>query len=271
MSTAGMLVPYFRLAGREILPSQKSDCTYCRQIIEHRGRNLFPGIFFACSKTAEAFTVHASDRFNLLHKVFFMVLVRRLSQWFIPAFLAAVMGCQDAPSKVNLPAEAHDEHEHEHHYDSVRDAIEELTTLRNVIRDSFAKNDQDAAHEPLHEVGHVLEMIPELAKKENVSAENQAIVEKSVETLMTAFGAVDKTMHGQEGSTYTEEAGKIDAALTELSTACGVTADVPATTPEAGEKAAEPEAAESSSPAADAPTEKPDAPVESPAEAPLKP
>jgi len=201
-----------------------------------------------------------------------MVLVRRFSVLVVPVFLTVVVGCQDAPSKVNLPPESHEhEHEHEHHYDSVKDAIEELTTLRNVIRDSFAKNDQDAAHDPLHEVGHVLEMIPELAKKENVSAENQVIVEKAVETLMTAFGAVDKTMHGQEGSTYTEESEKIDAALAELSAACGVTADAPATTPEAEEKAAAPDAAESAAPAAEPAAEQPAAPAETPAEAPAKP
>jgi hypothetical protein len=240
-----MCVPHFRLGGREILSLPKSDCTYRQKVFASRVLNLF-------------------------HKVFFMVLVRRFSALVVPAILAVVVGCQDAPSNVNLPPESH-EHEHEHHYDSVKDAIEELTTLRNVIRDSFAKNDQDTAHEPLHEVGHVLEMIPELAKKENVSAENQAIVEKAVETLMTAFGDVDKTMHGQEGSTYTEEAKKIDTALAELSAACGVTAEVPAATPESEEKAAAPEALESAAPAAEPATEQPATPAETPTEAPAKP
>jgi hypothetical protein len=98
----------------------------------------------------------------------------------------------------------------------------ELTSMRNTIRDSFAKNDQDTAHDPLHEVGHVLEAIPELAKKEKVTAENQAAIEKSVNDLMDAFGRVDKTMHGQEGSTYSEESATIDAALEALSQACGL-------------------------------------------------
>ena len=39
-------------------------------------------------------------------------------------------------------------------------------------------------------------------------------------TLMDAFGRVDKTMHGQEGSTYAEESTTIDTALTALMTAC---------------------------------------------------
>jgi hypothetical protein len=75
------------------------------------------------------------------------------------------------------------------------------------------------------------EAIPELAKKENVTAENQAAIEKSVNDLMDAFGRVDKTMHGQEGSTYAEESATIDAALEALSQACGlasVTGEAPA-------------------------------------------
>ena len=72
------------------------------------------------------------------------------------------------------------------------------------------------AHDPLHEVGDVLLAIPELAKKENVDSEKLASIQKAVDTLMDAFGRVDKTMHGQEGSTYAEESATIDAAVLEL-------------------------------------------------------
>ena len=68
----------------------------------------------------------------------------------------------------------------------------------------------------------MLEAIPELAKKENVTAENQTAIETAVNDLMDAFGRVDKTMHGQEGSTYAEESATIDTTLTALSAACAV-------------------------------------------------
>lgn len=116
--------------------------------------------------------------------------------------------------------QGHDHKGHDHAPESLTDALAELTSLRNTIRDSFAKNDQDAAHGPLHEVGAILEAIPELAKKEKVSADNQAAIETAVNTLMDAFGNVDKTMHGQEGSTYSEESATIDTTLTALSAAC---------------------------------------------------
>ncbi len=92
----------------------------------------------------------------------------------------------------------------------------ELSSLRNTIRDAFAANDMDLAHDPLHKVGAVLLAIRELAKKENADSEKQASIQKAVDTLMDAFGRVDKTMHGQEGSTYAEESATIDAAVLEL-------------------------------------------------------
>ncbi|MCA9010076.1 MAG: hypothetical protein KDB01_10035 [Planctomycetaceae bacterium] len=154
-------------------------------------------------------------------------------------FALSGSGCEESTNTTTMAppgdhGHAHDEHAHGP--ESLSDALNELTTMRNSVRDAFAKNDPDAAHDPLHEVGHVLEAIPELAKKENAAAENQAAIEKSVNDLMDAFGRVDKTMHGQEGSTYSEESATIDAALEALSQACGLasskvdasTADAPA-------------------------------------------
>ncbi len=150
----------------------------------------------------------------------------------IPVSLMMSMGCDDAPAPVvHVDTEEHaHEHDHDHGPESLKDAIKELTSLRDTMRDAFAKNDPDGAHDPLHEVGHVLEAIPELAKKEGVSAENQTAIETGVNSLMDAFGSVDKKMHGQEGSTYAEQSAAIDAALLALAAACGgdtvpVTAD----------------------------------------------
>lgn len=132
-------------------------------------------------------------------------------------------GCSE-PTR-NEPVESsqnksHDHEAHDHGPASLTDALAELTSMRNNIRDSFAKNNQDAAHGPLHEVGAILEAIPELAKKEKASAANQAAIETAVNALMDAFGNVDKTMHGQEGSTYSEESATIDSTLTALLAAC---------------------------------------------------
>lgn len=135
-------------------------------------------------------------------------------------------GCSQSANPGNAPTsqgqerDEHDHHGHPHGPETLKDALAELTTLRNTIRDAFAEDDADTAHGPLHEVGEILEAIPELAKKENVSAENQAAAKTAVDALMDAFGAVDKTLHGQEGSTYSEVSATIDSTLTALTAAC---------------------------------------------------
>jgi len=146
--------------------------------------------------------------------------------WSLVLGFSLLVGSGCSETAKNEPVDSsqnhgHDHEEHDHGPESLKDALAEVKSLRNTIRDSFAKNDQDAAHGPLHEVGEVLEAIPELAKKEKVSLENQAAIETAVNTLMDAFGNVDKTMHGQEGSTYSEESATIDAAMETLSQACG--------------------------------------------------
>lgn len=136
--------------------------------------------------------------------------------------LCLFAGCTDDDSLQGkrTAGEGASQHDHGHNHDhapaTVRDGLAELTALRNKIRDAFAANDMDTAHDPLHEVGDVLTAIPELAKNENVDPGQQPAIQKAVDTLMDAFGRVDKTMHGQEGSTYSEESETIDAALVEL-------------------------------------------------------
>ena len=172
--------------------------------------------------------------------------------------LIAAYGCDQGSQPPLVPAmtskddHGHDhghDHEHEHEHESLAAALTELTKLRDTIRDGFAKNDVDAAHDPLHEVGHVLEEIPELAEKEKLPAEAITIIKASVEELFDAFGAVDKGMHGGESVKYADVSGKIDAAVTAITSAAA--------------PAAAPPSSEATAPAADAtaPTAEPAAPV----------
>ncbi len=182
--------------------------------------------------------------------------------------LSVFAGCEDGPKPKDIatvPGHDHEHgHEHEHTYESVKDAVEELVALRNTIRDAFGKNDPDGAHDPLHEVGHILEAIPEQANKDNLGAEKVAAIKASCDVLMDAFGAVDKTMHGQEGSSYSEVSAKIDAAVAELQKAAGL--EVPATAG-SGEKAPEAAPADAAKPAEEAkPAEAPSAETAPPAE-----
>ena len=191
-----------------------------------------------------------------------MSALRRSSSLIVGLALLVGSGCSES-SKTDTSA-SFDEHvhghdDHDHGPKSLKDATATLESMRDTIRDAFARNDQDTAHDPLHEVGHVLEAIPELAKKEKVSADNQAAIETAVNSLMEAFGRVDKTMHGQEGSTYSEESAAIDATLESLSQACGLASsktetsadnappEVPQETPESIQETAAPSADTSAS------------------------
>ena len=102
----------------------------------------------------------------------------------------------------------------------IADVVTEIVDLRDQIRDGFANGDVDAAHGPLHDVGDRLETLSAVAGQSGLSAEDKDAVEDCVNTLFAAFGEVDKTLHGQEGSTYEEEAATIDEALEKLDSLC---------------------------------------------------
>ena len=139
--------------------------------------------------------------------------------------LFALAGCNTAEDQ-NVPIAADasevDDHGHGHgeggheHAESYGEAVEELAELRDTVRDAFAEEDMDTAHGPLHDVGHILEEVSELAGKE-LTEEQQAAVKSSVDKLFDLFGSVDKMMHGQEGSEYSEVSDDIDAAIATLS------------------------------------------------------
>jgi len=130
------------------------------------------------------------------------------------------LGCGDTgqmtASQGNASADHEDDHAHHEHPKSLDEGLKELVALRDTVRDAFANNDTETAHGPLHDVGHLLEDITGLIEKSGLSDEAVAAAKQDIETLFDSFGAVDKTMHGQEGSTYSEVSAKIDAAIHSL-------------------------------------------------------
>lgn len=102
------------------------------------------------------------------------------------------------------------------------EAAEQLVAMKNIIRDGFAAGDIDSAHGPLHEVGQLLENMAALAQQADITPEQLEAVEQAKETLFDAFGNIDKTFHGGEGSTYEEEAEAIQAAMKVIVGAAGV-------------------------------------------------
>ena len=113
----------------------------------------------------------------------------------------------------------HGHGDHEKHPETYAEAVGQLVSMDKTIRDAFAANDADTAHGPLHDIGHLLEEVTELAQKETMSEEQTAAVQQAVDSLFELYGAVDATMHGGEGKSYDEVKNDIDAALATLTSA----------------------------------------------------
>lgn len=148
--------------------------------------------------------------------------------------LAVFVGCDQAPTESDTTAQAEhdhghshdhgDEHDHEDGHDhgehghdehgghdhgehgddehdhegpeSFAEALASVTSMKTTICKAFADETPDAAHDELHEIGHLLEEIPELAAKvDGISKEQIAKVEAAVEKLFEGFGELDHTLH----------------------------------------------------------------------------
>ena len=95
-------------------------------------------------------------------------------------------------------------------------AVEEVGKMSASIADAYGKDDPNLAHDALHDIGHYLEALPELAKKAELSEEDQESVKTSAESLMDAFGALDEVLHGLEGKPYDEVESEITSNMKTL-------------------------------------------------------
>jgi hypothetical protein len=113
--------------------------------------------------------------------------------------------------------EDHDAEDHDHDFESLAEAVAEIESLRDEIRDGFKGDDPDVAHGPLHHIGEVLIATEEMVNEMDDSTENKAEIQAAVKTLLDEFTAVDNTLHGaDDGKQYSEASESIDAAIETL-------------------------------------------------------
>jgi len=135
-------------------------------------------------------------------------------------------GCGgDQTITFNPPVDQHDHEQVAHGVghglagpESFADALKKFDKLRGEIKASFAAGDLTKADGPVHEVGHLLEELPESAAKESQSEAEQRQVRRAVDALMDSFAAIDERVHGGDtaGKSYEEVAARIDAAFAAL-------------------------------------------------------
>jgi hypothetical protein len=119
------------------------------------------------------------------------------------------------------------DHEHEHHGhehahgehgegETFADEFQELDGLTVNVKEAFAAGETEKADGAVHEIGHVLEELSELASKDNVPAEKQTELKQAIEELFDCFGAIDNKLHGKDGASYDDVSQRIDAAMKTL-------------------------------------------------------
>lgn len=95
-------------------------------------------------------------------------------------------------------------------------AVSELTKMRDVIAAGFAADDVDSIHDQLHEIGDLLEATEKLLADTKLDADAKKAGAAAIETLFDEFGAVDATLHGEEGKEYADVSDSIDQAIAQL-------------------------------------------------------
>lgn len=99
----------------------------------------------------------------------------------------------------------HDSHDHEHP-ESLKEGFQKLSDMYQVIKAAFEKNDPDAAHGELHEIGHLLEEdLPALLQSDGqLSAEAKEKLKATFTKLFDAFFKLDDQLHGGPAANFAE-------------------------------------------------------------------
>ena len=133
----------------------------------------------------------------------------------------ALVGCSKtestATSSIGLPPELDEEELAHDHPETFEAALEQLTTFKSQIQTAFEGGTPDDAHDALHEIGHVLGELPELAAKVTDDADQKKVVADATDKLFDAYEKLDKSMHGGDEIKYESIKEDVDSAFTALS------------------------------------------------------
>lgn len=131
-----------------------------------------------------------------------------------------LLGCEPKAPNVKTGGANNSANAHAHEHDApttLPDALKQLAKHTETISKAFTDKKPEDAHDSLHDVGHVLEAFPSLAK--DLSDEKKAAVKKSVDELFACFGALDENLHGGPETPYSKIEERVTTAMTELKSA----------------------------------------------------
>jgi predicted translin family RNA/ssDNA-binding protein len=122
------------------------------------------------------------------------------------SLIGLTFGCEAKPgatSKVS-PAE------------SFHAAFTQAVSATQKIRDALADGKPDAAHDELHDIGHLLQELPTLAKAAAIDKATSETVEKTAKGLFDVIDKVDAALHDGKEIKYDDVKEGLESGLAEL-------------------------------------------------------
>ena len=107
--------------------------------------------------------------------------------------LTAHTGCGPSVTPPK-PVAAHADHDHDEPT-SFADGIAKLESRGGDLAQQLAEGAGEAADDVVHDLGHLLEVVRELAKKESFAGNAAAAVTAALDELEECFGKVDEAFH----------------------------------------------------------------------------
>ena len=130
---------------------------------------------------------------------------------------------------------SHAENEHGHSHDhghsdaihlSFGEVVEKIGSHRDAIQTAFANDKKDDAHDPLHEIGELIQRLPTAAAETDMTEEDWNEVKQISEQLSNAFGKVDALFHDDpSGVPFSDVEEEVQSALTTLQSKVSLAAD----------------------------------------------
>ncbi|TWT35099.1 hypothetical protein KOR42_51940 [Thalassoglobus neptunius] len=118
--------------------------------------------------------------------------------------------------------EGHDGHDgHDHQAaeapKTFSESITQLTELRDAVQSAMEQDDLKKADGPVHQIGHLLKQIDELASDAGLTESQQKEVKAAITTLFETFSSLDSTIHGKsDGQSWKDVSTDIDQAIVQL-------------------------------------------------------
>ncbi|MEM9352310.1 MAG: hypothetical protein AAGA92_04800 [Planctomycetota bacterium] len=147
--------------------------------------------------------------------------------------LASLAGCGTSGESDSEHSHGHEhdhDHGHSHRPESLHEAVAELESLSEAIRTAIVDGDPKDAHDPLHEIGYLLEAIPDVAAETDLPEEEWNAVKAASEQLFDAFAEIDKTYHVEDGdkqAVYEDVSAGVDEAIEEIRSRLPLTGEKP--------------------------------------------